>query len=249
MVLQTTSYSSYLSPTLAIPIMFPARTVAWNDSTVQPWVPLHQSNESDWSTKELVIVVGTAGSFDSSRSVSALVGAVLRFEFPSQNYTLTQNRFYDPCESNVTYYNGLSQFVPSYHSGKFVVDVKVVTAEPQWFYCGKNIDYSRCNSSMLFSVNSISGGNHVPQNVKNSTVQVSTVLPSSEYCHLASTSSNPSTSMINPTQPMESTPTPTQNTQASDTNRPEFSGSAGRLSYGLVEVFIGTLSALIIASI
>ncbi|OCL02982.1 hypothetical protein AOQ84DRAFT_252022, partial [Glonium stellatum] len=104
------------------------------------------------------ILVGAAGqlAFNLS-SVSVLAGTVVRFNFLGLNHILIQSQFNNSCKSNSAFNTGFNQFNPMNISGKFVVDFKVLTEEPQWFYCAQMVHKSHCNAGMVFSLNP--GGN------------------------------------------------------------------------------------------
>jgi hypothetical protein len=59
--------------------------------------------------------------------LNTIVRTILRFNFFSFNYTLTQSRFGDPYQNNGQFDTGFNQFNPANRSGKFLVDYKVKT--------------------------------------------------------------------------------------------------------------------------
>jgi len=109
-----------------------------------------------------VTVGGTAGLVYTPSSINASVGDMVEFQFQSQNHTVTQSAFAEPCVkltggmdsgfmANIN--NSLIQNPP-----KFAMQVTVAT--PLWFYCRQT---GHCGKGMTLSINANppdgSGGN------------------------------------------------------------------------------------------
>ncbi|KAJ5021894.1 hypothetical protein J3E72DRAFT_280045 [Bipolaris maydis] len=109
---------------------------------------------SDIAQPTATVVVGDEGKLVFSPSyLNASIGTTISFNFLALNHTLTQSRFQDPCVSNGGFDSGFHQFNPSNISGKFVVEYKVTSDNPQWFFCAQIAPRAHCKAGMVFSLN------------------------------------------------------------------------------------------------
>ena len=128
-----------------------------------PWV-----NHSNWnltrtptpqvctnaSSQVIQIIAGMPGQdYFNPSSINVTTGTVLRFEFLSLNYTLSQSDATHPCSNASVQDPGLQQHVPLNISGASVVEYVVESNQPQWFYCSQALPTSHCHPGMLFSLN------------------------------------------------------------------------------------------------
>lgn len=107
-----------------------------------------------------VTVGGSAGLVYSPDSVVANIGDMVIFNFESQNHTVTQAAFAQPC---VKIANGMdSGFMPNPNNSVSpppAMAMQVTVATPLWFYCRQN---GHCGKGMTFSINpnnATTGGN------------------------------------------------------------------------------------------
>ncbi|CAI6338109.1 unnamed protein product [Periconia digitata] len=130
----------------------------WN-STITPPPSLytaHSASPTNFPVSPVIyITVGAGGNltFDPS-SVHAQIDKILRFDFVGGNHSLTQSSLIDPCQNVSLFDTGFTQFNPMNTSGKFLVDYKVSSTDPQWFYCAQRQPKSHCQSGgMIFRLN------------------------------------------------------------------------------------------------
>lgn len=101
---------------------------------------------------QTVTVGGTAGLIYTPDTISANVGDMVVFEFQSQNHTVTQSAFAEPC---VKLTGGMdSGFMPNINNSLGTnppkVAMQVTVATPLWFYCRQT---GHCGKGMTFSIN------------------------------------------------------------------------------------------------
>jgi hypothetical protein len=89
-----------------------------------------------------------------SSTMNASVGSVIAFNFLGLNHTLTQSEFENPCYSNSGFDSGFRQYNPANTSGRFIVEYRVTTGNPTWFFCSQVVPRSHCQAGMVFSLNS-----------------------------------------------------------------------------------------------
>jgi plastocyanin len=81
------------------------------------------------------VVFGAQGKLAfNPESVTVLPGTLLRFDFLGRNHTLTQSLLEHPCLNSSGFDSGFTQFNPQNLSGRFAVEFRVQSAEPQWFF-------------------------------------------------------------------------------------------------------------------
>jgi plastocyanin len=125
-----------------------------------PWVLSTTTASGPTSVQDVAVstatvTVGIAGELKfSPASLNASVGSIIAFDFLGQNHTLTQSTLQDPCRKNGSIDTGFNQFNPANSSGRFVVELRVTTQDPQWFFCAQLSNVSHCHAGMLFSLNS-----------------------------------------------------------------------------------------------
>lgn len=105
---------------------------------------------------QTVTVGGTAGLIYSPSTIQANVGDMVEFEFQSQNHTVTQSAFAQPC---VALAGGMdSGFMPNINNSLAVnppkMAMQVTVATPLWFYCRQT---GHCGKGMTFSINPQNG--------------------------------------------------------------------------------------------
>ncbi|KAF1363098.1 hypothetical protein EJ07DRAFT_104029 [Lizonia empirigonia] len=159
---------------------------AWNTS-----FPITHTSNSTNSTliskanSTFMVTVGDRGELIfSPPSLNASVGSIIAFNFLASNHTLTQSNLTDPCHSNGGFDSGFSQFNPLNISGKNVVEFKVQTNNPQWFFCAQRMKMSHCHAGMVFSLNP--GGNQSKFLQNARTTNVIDAQPTLACSHLAS---------------------------------------------------------------
>lgn len=106
---------------------------------------------------QTVTVGGTAGLVYTPSTVKANVGDMIVFEFESQNHTVTQSAFAEPC---VKLTGGMdSGFMPNINNSliqKPQMAMQVTVATPLWFYCRQ---VGHCGKGMVLSINPNNGTN------------------------------------------------------------------------------------------
>lgn len=131
---------------------------SWNTSTLTngpsatsaTWSP---GPTSISSAQMIEVVVGGAGNFAfNPELLTAAPGTVLRFNFLGRNCTLIQS-FEQPTCLDMSRDAALHHLNPGNVSGKFVVDYKVRTTEPMWFYCAQIDPGKLCEAGTVFSLN------------------------------------------------------------------------------------------------
>jgi plastocyanin len=126
--------------------------VPWNASST--YHSLMPSGIAEPAEQVVEITVGAAGQLAfNPDSVSVMKGTLLRFNFLGINHTLTQSSLAHPCLNGTEFDTGFQQFNPKNVSGKYLVDFKVESDEPSWFYCAQTAPKSHCRSGMVFSLN------------------------------------------------------------------------------------------------
>jgi plastocyanin len=138
------------------------------------------------TTPQIVnIIVGAQGRLAfNPGSVTVLPGTILRFDFLSQNHTLTQSSFNHPCSNVSGIDTGFNQFNSLNSTGKFTIDYYVNSSQPQWFFCAQNLPRSHCAAGMVFSLNpgglieSFENNAKTPVSLNNSTISTA-----ASYCH------------------------------------------------------------------
>ncbi|KAF4634574.1 hypothetical protein G7Y89_g3544 [Cudoniella acicularis] len=100
------------------------------------------------------VQVGSAGEliFEPSE-VDARVGDNILFEFFALNHTLTQSSLSLPCTNIGGFSTGFNRFNPQNVSGKFILNYRVKSLDPEWFFCAQTIGKSHCRSGMVFGLN------------------------------------------------------------------------------------------------
>jgi plastocyanin len=120
-------------------------TAAPDGSTVTATAPLAAA-----ATHEIT-VGGAAGLVYSPDQIQANVGDMVIFKFQSQNHTVTQSTFAEPC---VPMEGGMkSGFVPNPNNTitpEPMVAMQVMTTDPIWMYCAQG---NHCGSGMVLSIN------------------------------------------------------------------------------------------------
>jgi hypothetical protein len=146
------------TPRLETTILQPSHLPwAWNRTL--PTANSSTSTNPSHLNSTLVITVGALGELAfSPSSLNASIGSTIIFDFLALNHTLTQSNLTDPCLPNGRFDTGFRQFNPLNISGNNVVEFKVQTHDPQWFFCAQHTKVSHCHSGMVFSLNP--GGNH-----------------------------------------------------------------------------------------
>jgi plastocyanin len=164
---------------------------------VQPVTPdLLWSNAVSWNTsfskatatsynetQQIVdVVVGAQGKLAfNPESVTVLPGTLLRFDFLGRNHTLTQSSLEHPCLNSSGFDSGFNQFNPQNLSSRFAVELRVQSADPQWFFCAQNLPRSHCAAGMVFSLNP---GGLIDEFVSNVRVTPApTTLTAASYCN------------------------------------------------------------------
>ncbi|PHH55738.1 hypothetical protein CFIMG_000347RA [Ceratocystis fimbriata CBS 114723] len=98
-----------------------------------------------------VTVGGPQGLSYFPDSVQAAVGDVIKFEFLSQNHTITQSTFDTPCAPLA---GGMdSGFIPNPNNTVVpppAMAMQVMTTEPLWMFCAQG---NHCGRGMVFSIN------------------------------------------------------------------------------------------------
>ncbi|KAL5615119.1 hypothetical protein BROUX41_005178 [Berkeleyomyces rouxiae] len=98
-----------------------------------------------------VTVGGPQGLSYFPESVNAAVGDVVKFEFLSQNHTVTQSTFDKPCEALS---GGMDSGFMANANNSVVpppaMAMQVLTSEPLWMYCAQG---NHCGRGMVFSIN------------------------------------------------------------------------------------------------
>lgn len=132
----------------------------WNNTSSVPDRPVSTTiTPTNESKSTFVITVGDGGELVfSPPSLNASVGSVITFNFLASNHTLTQSNLTSPCLYDGGFDSGFRQFNPTNTSGKHIVEFKVQTKDPQWFFCAQRLRKSHCHAGMVFSLNP--GGNH-----------------------------------------------------------------------------------------
>ncbi|KAH4354193.1 hypothetical protein HBI81_256760 [Parastagonospora nodorum] len=111
------------------------------------------------------VTVGRGGELVFSPStLNASVGSTIAFNFLSINHTLTESTLMDPCQSNSGFDSGFQQFNPTNTSGRFVVEYKVSSIKPKWFFCAQIAPRSHCHAGMVFSLNPVGAHDTFMQN-------------------------------------------------------------------------------------
>jgi plastocyanin len=123
------------------------------------WVGLHAASSLGTNTSVsrpvATITVGDGGKLRFSPStLNASVGSVIAFDFLGLNHTLTQSELENPCYSNSGFDSGFRQYNAANTSGKFIVEYRVTTGNPTWFFCSQVVPRSHCQAGMVFSLNS-----------------------------------------------------------------------------------------------
>ncbi|KAL8666177.1 MAG: hypothetical protein Q9202_001684 [Teloschistes flavicans] len=102
----------------------------------------------------MVTVGGDAGLVFSPNTINAAPGDMVHFTFMSQNHTLTQSSFPQPC---VKMQGGVdSGFLPNPNNTispppTYMFQVK--DTKPSWFYCKQKKPAVHCGKGMTFSIN------------------------------------------------------------------------------------------------
>jgi plastocyanin len=153
---------------------------------VLPWVlnktTTAQATGTGSSTLQptATVIVGKAGSLIfSPPSLNVSIGSLVIFDFLGSNHTLTQSELHNPCHSTSGFDTGYNQFNPANVSGRFVVNFKVVTQDPQWFSCAQTVNISHCHAGMVFSLNP-GGAQH--EFLQNAQDRVSTLVQPTSAC-------------------------------------------------------------------
>lgn len=150
-----------LTSSYAVALFSPAwngtTALGWNNTSyIQTVAKNNVTNLPQPATSGQIVevVVGAAGNLAfNPESVSVDVGTTLRFNFLGTNHTLTQSSLAHPCLNDMEFDTGFQQFNPTNASGKYLVDFKVESDEPAWFYCAQMAPKPHCQSGMVFSLN------------------------------------------------------------------------------------------------
>lgn len=86
------------------------------------------------ATTHLVDVGADGGLLFDPNQLNASIGDTVRFNFLGKNHSVTQSDLAAPCTHNGGFDTGLNQFNPLNISGKFLVEFRVDTSAPLWFY-------------------------------------------------------------------------------------------------------------------
>jgi hypothetical protein len=123
------------------------------------WVGLHAAPSSGTNTSVsrpvATVTAGDSGKLRFSPStLNASVGSVIALDFLWLNHTLTQSELENPCYSNSGFNSGFRQYNTANTSGRFIVEYRVTTGNPTWFFCSQVVPRSHCQAGMVFSLNS-----------------------------------------------------------------------------------------------
>ncbi|KKA26938.1 hypothetical protein TD95_001064 [Thielaviopsis punctulata] len=105
-----------------------------------------------------VTVGGPQGLSYFPESIQAAVGDVVQFEFLSQNHTVTQSTFDNPCHPLAGGMN--SGFMPNPNNTvnpSPAMAMQVMTSDPLWMYCAQG---NHCGHGMVFSINPTASKTH-----------------------------------------------------------------------------------------
>lgn len=135
----------------------------WSGGLTQATLATNTASGTSTALRSLrpteTVTVGDAGKLVfSPSSLNASVGSVIAFNFLGSNHSLTQSELFNPCQSNGGFDTGFKQFNPTNVSGRFVVEIEVVSGHPKWYFCAQNVRKSHCEAGMVFSLNP--GGKH-----------------------------------------------------------------------------------------
>ena len=133
-------------------------TTSWNATNTNSSTNIRDS----LAMPSVQVIVGGAGSLSfMPTAVQAPINTVILFNFLALNHTLTQSSLRNPCESIDKFDTGFNQFNPENISGKYIVEYKVISDKPQWFYCAQT---NHCDAGMVFALNA---GNQTRQFIDN----------------------------------------------------------------------------------
>jgi plastocyanin len=200
LLLSQLSLCTDLFPSLPGVVLNAAQTVGPWDHPLTPALPWVLSTTTasgptsvqDVAVPTATVTVGIAGELKfSPASLNASVGSVIAFDFLGRNHTLTQSTLQNPCRKNGSIDTGFNQFNPSNFSGRFVVELKVTTQDPQWFFCAQLSNVSHCHAGMLFSLNS--NGKHL-EFLHNAEVAITDPTTTTHACQIPPQSSVTSSS-------------------------------------------------------
>ncbi|KAG7092602.1 hypothetical protein E1B28_008945 [Marasmius oreades] len=103
--------------------------------------------------KTVSINVGVGGlNFDPTNATDVQKDDVLQFNFVSNNHSVVQSTFTDPCTQKENGINSGFQNIEDPNK-PFVWNVTVNDTTPLWFFCSQTIPKSHCTNGMVLAIN------------------------------------------------------------------------------------------------